>query len=115
MFTATFLPDGNAAENKLFNDMQRTSAAPETVAAFMRSVGEIDVREVAREVKVLALVLHRKGDLAVPVKLGKEVAAELPNSKLVLLEGNNHWFVTEDEGVDHVIDLIDEFLSSEPS
>ena len=115
MFTATFLPDGNAAENKLFNDMQRTSAAPETVAAFLRNIGEIDVREAAREVTVPALVLHRKGDLAIPVKFGKEVAAELPNSKLVLLEGNNHWFVTEDEDLDHVIDLIDEFLRSEPS
>jgi len=111
MFTATFLPDGNAAENKLFNDLQRTSAAPETVAAFMASTTEIDVREIAGDVNTPALVLHRKGDLAIPVRFGKEVAAELPNSKLVLLEGSNHWIVTEDATVDHVISLIDEFVS----
>lgn len=111
MFTATFLPDGNAAENRLFNDLQRTSAAPETVAAFMATVAEIDVRDIASEVDVPSLVLHRKGDLAIPVKYGKEVAAELPNSKLVLLEGANHWFVTEDAVVDDVISLIDEFIS----
>lgn len=111
MFTATFLPDGNAAENKLFNDLQRTSAAPETVAAFMATISEIDVRDIAREVNAPSLVLHRKGDLAIPVRFGKEVAAELPNSKLVLLEGSNHWFVTEDKTVDHVISLIEEFVA----
>ena len=113
MFTATFLPDGNAAENKLFNDLQRTSATPETATAFLMAMNEIDVRDVAGDVKVPALVLHRKGDLAIPVKYGKEVAAELPNSKLVLLEGNNHWFVTEDEGIEYVISLIEEFVGDE--
>jgi len=111
MFTATFLPDGNAAENELFNELQRTSATPETAAAFLRSTIEIDVREVAGDVKVPALVLHRKGDLAIPVKYGKEVAAELPNSKLVLLDGRNHWIVTEDASVDHVINMIEEFVN----
>ncbi len=111
MFTATFLPDGNAAENALFNEMQRTSATPETAAAFLMSTTKIDVRDVAGNVNVPALVLHRKGDLAVPVKYGKEVAAELPNSKLVLLDGSNHWFVTEDASIDRVINMIEEFVN----
>ena len=111
MFTATFLPDGNAAENKLFNELQRTSATPETAAAFLMSTTKIDVRDVAGDVKVPALVLHRKGDLAIPVKYGKEVAAELPNSKLVLLDGRNHWIVTEDASIDHVINMIEEFVN----
>ena len=112
MFTATFLPDGNAAENKLFNDMQRNSATPETATAFLMSMTNIDVRDVAGDVKVPALVLHRKGDLAIPVKYGKEVAAELPNSKLVLLDGSNHWIVTEDEGMDFVMQSIGDFVAS---
>lgn len=111
MFTATFLPDGNAAENKLFNELQRTSATPETAAAFLMGTTKIDVRDVAGDVKVPALVLHRKGDLAIPVKYGKEVAAELPNSKLVLLDGRNHWIVTEDASIDHVINMIEEFVN----
>jgi pimeloyl-ACP methyl ester carboxylesterase len=111
MFTATFLPDGNAADNELFNELQRTSATPEIAAAFLLSTTKIDVRDVAGDVKVPALVLHRKGDLAIPVKYGKEVAAELPNSKLVLLDGRNHWIVTEDASIDHVINMIEEFVN----
>ena len=111
MFTATFIPDGNAAENQLFNDLQRTSATPETAAVFLKSISNIDIRDVAGTVSTPALVLHRKGDLAVPVKYGKEVAAQLPNARMVLLEGSNHWFVTEDESLDPVIHLIDEFVN----
>jgi pimeloyl-ACP methyl ester carboxylesterase len=111
MFTATFLPDGNAAENRLFNDMQKESASAQVVKLFMRSIGNIDEREVAPQVHVPALVLHRKGDMAIPVTFGKEFAALLPNSRLVLMEGNNHWFVTEDEGLDRLIDHIRGFVS----
>jgi pimeloyl-ACP methyl ester carboxylesterase len=110
MFTASFLPEGNAAQNKLFNDLQRTSATPETCAAFLRSINEIDIREIAPDTMVPTLVLHRKGDLAIPVRHGKEIAAKLPNAKLVLLEGSNHWMVGADFDMDHIVGLIDEFV-----
>ena len=110
MFTATFLPDGNAAENKLFNELQISSASAETAYLFLQSIGSVDVRDIAPSVDTPALVLHRKGDLAIPVKFGKEIAAQLPNAKLVLLEGSNHWFTTEDRGVDEIIGLIDDFV-----
>ena len=110
MITAMFLPDGNAAENKLFNDLQRTSATPAVAASFLKSLGQIDVRDIAPAVATPTLVLHRKGDLAIPVAYGREFASSLPNARIELLEGNNHWFVTEDDSVDHVIDLIDAFV-----
>lgn len=112
MFTATFLPDGNAAENQLFNDMQKESATAPVVKKFLSSIGKIDERDLAPQVHVPALVLHRKGDMAIPVKFGKEFAALLPDSRLVLMEGNNHWFVTEDAGLDELISHIQEFVSS---
>lgn len=110
MFTATFLPDGNAADNQLFNELQRNSATPETATAFLMSMATLDIRDIAGDVSAPALVLHRKGDIAVPVKYGKEIAAQLPNARLELLDGSNHWFVTEDESIDDVIGLIEEFV-----
>ena len=110
MFTAMFLPDGNATQNKLFNEMQRTSATPETAFAFMKSIGDLDVREVASEVNIPALVMHRKGDLVIPVKHGQRMAAQLPNARMVLLDGSNHWMITDDSDMDHIVDLIDNFV-----
>ncbi len=114
MFTAMFLPEGNAAENKLFNEMQRTSAAPDTAFLFTKSISEIDVRDIANQVRVPALVMHRKGDLVIPVKYGQNLAAQLRNSRIVLLDGSNHWMVAQDD-TDYIVSLIDEFLSNSNS
>jgi pimeloyl-ACP methyl ester carboxylesterase len=89
MFTASFLPDGNAAQNELFNEIQRTSATPETAFKFLKSIGSVDVRDIASSVNVPTLVMHRKGDLAIPVRFGQELAAQMPNARLELLEGSN--------------------------
>jgi len=110
MFTAMFLPEGNAAQNKLFNEMQRTSATPETAFAFMKSIGDVDVREIASEVNIPALVMHRKGDLVIPVKYGQRMAAQLPNARMVLLDGSNHWMITDDADRDYIVGLIDNFV-----
>jgi len=112
MFTATFLPDGNAAENKLFNDLQRTSATAPTADLFLKSLRNIDVRDSASQIRVPTLVLHRKGDLAIPVHYGKELASLIPGARLVLLDGNNHWFATDDKSVDTVFALIAEFIAA---
>ena len=112
MFTAMFLPEGNAAQNKTFNDLQRTSATPETASAFLQSMADIDVRDTASIVTVPTLVMHRKGDLAIPVRFGQQLATQLPNAHLVLLDGSNHWMVTEDEDMDQIIGLIADFIKT---
>lgn len=110
-FTAVFLPDGDANQNRFFNDMQRNSATPDAASRFLAGIGEIDVRDVARKVEVPTLVLHRKGDMAIPVQYGKDCAAELQNARLILLDGNNHWMVSDQEDLDKIIGLIEDFTS----
>ena len=110
MFTALFLPDGNAEQNKLFNEMQRSSSTPEVAFNFLKSAVELDVRDIARDVQVPALVLHRKGDLVVPARYGQEIASQLPNARMVLLEGNNHWMIASDDDMGYVVRLIENFV-----
>ena len=112
MFTAMFLPEGNAAENKLFNEMQRTSATPETAVAFVKSMDDVDVRDIATEVNIPALVMHRKGDLVIPVKYGQHIAAQLPNAHMVLLDGSNHLMFTEEADMNHIVGVIDDFIKT---
>ena len=71
------------------------------------------MRDIARDVQVPAMVLHRKGDLVIPVKCGQEIAAQLPNARMVLLDGSNHWMVSGDEDIDYVIGLIEDFVLPE--
>ena len=48
-----------------------------------------DLRDIAGSVGVPTLVLHRKHD-AIPVEMGRELAATIPGARLVELEGVDH-------------------------
>ena len=109
MITTLFLPDGNAEQNRFFNEMQRSSATPEVAFNFLKSAVALDVRDIAGDVQIPALVLHRKGDLVVPAKFGQEIASVLPNGRMVLLDGNNHWMVAGDEDMNYVVGLSEDF------
>ena len=111
MFTALFLPEGNFEQNKLFNKMQRASSTADTADRFFRSIGDLDVRDLAPSLQVPTLVLHRRGDLVVPYKYGQEIAAQLPNAEIVLLEGSNHWMICEEDDTDYVVGLIEDFIA----
>jgi pimeloyl-ACP methyl ester carboxylesterase len=111
MFTALFLPEGNSEQNKLFNKMQRASSTADTADRFFRSIMDSDVRGLAPGLQVPTLVLHRRGDLVVPYKYGQEIAAQLPNAEMVLLEGSNHWMICEEDDTDYVVGLIDDFIA----
>ena len=53
-------------------------------------VGEIDVRSVLPTIQVPTLVLHRRGDLVVPIAAGEYIASKIPGAKLVALDGVDH-------------------------
>ncbi len=78
------------------------------------SINDVDVLAIADQVHVSALVMHRQDDLAVPVKYGQNLAAQLQNSRIVLLDGSNHCMVAQDD-MDYIVSLIDEFLRKSDS
>lgn len=68
----------------------RSGASPGAAAALMRMNADIDVRDVLPAVRVPTLVLHRTGDLAVQVELGRHLAGAIPGATLVELPGIDH-------------------------
>jgi class 3 adenylate cyclase/pimeloyl-ACP methyl ester carboxylesterase len=69
---------------------ERNSASPDAIGGIIRQLGEIDVRPVLESVTVPTLVLHRVGDPIVPVRCGEDLAARIPNARLILLSGVEH-------------------------
>jgi pimeloyl-ACP methyl ester carboxylesterase/DNA-binding winged helix-turn-helix (wHTH) protein len=90
IFTSLFLPDGSAEQKQWFNDLQRNTTSPENAARLRESLDGIDVTELLRQVKVPTLVLHRRNDDMVPFDEGRRLAAGIPGSRFVALEGRNH-------------------------
>ena len=61
----------------------------------------LDVRAELGRVRAPALVVHRRGDRAIPYRLGRELAAALPDATFVPLAGSAHfpWFDDADSVV----------------
>lgn len=91
-FTSIFMPDGDTQAMRVFTEMQRLSASPDTAARFLRQLQDIDVTAVAAQVTAPALVIHRRGDTAIPFDRGREIATLIPGARFLPLEGRNHAF-----------------------
>lgn len=110
LFTSLFLPDGNRAQNHYFNEMQRASCDAKQAMSYIASSIMRDASKVAAEVNVPTLVLHRQGDLCVPVEAGRAVAETIPTAQLELLPGNNHWMLALEQDSERVIESIEKFI-----
>lgn len=85
-----FLPDATAAERDLFTEFQRRSSSPEVAAASLRATYGFDASAEASDVRTPTLVVHRRGDRAIPFSLGVDLADRVPGAEFVGLDGANH-------------------------
>jgi pimeloyl-ACP methyl ester carboxylesterase/DNA-binding winged helix-turn-helix (wHTH) protein len=90
VFAAQFLPDGTRADWEAFDHLQRRTTSPENAVRFLEEFGRIDVRELAQRVSCPTLIMHSRDDHRVPMRYGEELAALIPDSRLVALASNNH-------------------------
>lgn len=86
-----FLGGADSAEHERFARLQREAATAETAAALLGLAYRVDVRAHLPLVRQPALVVHRRGDRAVPFRLGREVAAAIPGATFVPLPGSAHF------------------------
>jgi class 3 adenylate cyclase len=88
---------------------QRYSTSPGSTIAWYRLSGEIDLRSVLPTIRVPTLVIHRTGDMIVPVEHGRYLAAEIPGAKYVELPGAEHfWFEGDSE---MIVAEVEEFVT----
>jgi pimeloyl-ACP methyl ester carboxylesterase/DNA-binding CsgD family transcriptional regulator len=106
--TELFIPGASSEEREAFARMQRLSADAETAASLLEATSEVDVTALLPKIAAPALVVHVKGDRAVPFEFGREVAAGIPGARLLALEGERHAHTLESERA--VWQAIGEFL-----
>jgi pimeloyl-ACP methyl ester carboxylesterase len=92
-----------------FAKFERLSASPGAVKAFTMLNSQIDVSFILPTVRVPTLVLHNQGDVQVPVEKGRELAACIPDAKLIEYPGGDHMFTTGD--VEAALGDIEEFIT----
>ncbi len=113
LWTARFLPDGDAETIRWFNEAQRVAADPETVAAFIGRVGGIDVRDLLPQLRIPTLVMHRRGDIPCPFDRGREMAAAIPGARFLPLEGRNHLPLPGEPETEQFALAVEEFVADD--
>ncbi len=80
----------DATARKRMGALERAGMSPKMALLTWQAVfRQFDMRDIAGSVGVPTLVLHRKHD-AIPVELGRELAAAIPGAQLVELDGVDH-------------------------
>jgi pimeloyl-ACP methyl ester carboxylesterase/DNA-binding CsgD family transcriptional regulator len=90
MLAGLFIPHASGDEIAALSSHKRRCADSEVAAAFLELDLRSNQRDLLPHVTTPALVLHRRGDRAVPIARGRELAALLPNARFVPLNGDAH-------------------------
>jgi class 3 adenylate cyclase/pimeloyl-ACP methyl ester carboxylesterase len=109
-FTSTFMPDATLDQASSFDELQRVSSTPENAARISKMNASVDVTDLARKVTAPTLVLHCEGDRRVPLEEGRRMAALIPGSRFVTLEGNNHTLIEGVPAFDAFFNEVNAFL-----
>jgi len=108
---ATMAPSvaGDAEFERWWGRVGKRGASPATAQALLGVYLTADVREVLPQMRVPTLVLHREHDRAVPIALGRYLAAHIPNARWKQLPGGDDVFWLGD--TDGLLDEIEEFIT----
>ncbi|HWI43726.1 MAG TPA: alpha/beta fold hydrolase [Nocardioides sp.] len=113
VFTTQFIPDADTRQMEWMDDLQRTSTSPGNMLAAREARKEDDVRALLPLVPHPTLVLHARGDRTMPLALGLELAAGIPDAKMVTLESRNHMLLHDEPASRVFRDEMAAFLAPE--
>jgi DNA-binding SARP family transcriptional activator/pimeloyl-ACP methyl ester carboxylesterase len=113
VFTAQFMPGGSKELWDAFNDLQRLTASPENAARIMMTTDEIDITDLARQVRVPTLVLHARDDRRPPFEQGRLLATLIPGSRFVALDSSNHVLLEHEPAWQVFLTEVEAFLATE--
>ena len=96
-----FFPSGTDRETfQSLARMLHESTTQEVTEQFAKADGALDNQSILREIETPVLVIHRRGDQAVPFAWGQYLARRLPNVSFLPLDGDAHFpWVDDSESV----------------
>lgn len=95
----TFAPTlaGDPQARAWWAGLLRAASSPGGISAVLEAFRDADVRHLLPQIAVPTLVLHRRGDKAVRIAAGRDIASRIKGAEFVELDGNDHWFFAGDQ------------------
>ena len=96
VFTSRFVPGASEQQMHWWDELCRRTTTGPTMASLLAARSAIDIQSLLPQVRVPTLVIHARGDVAVPASEGRLLAAGIPGAQYVELDSINH-ILLEDE------------------
>jgi pimeloyl-ACP methyl ester carboxylesterase len=113
VFAMQLFPEATTEELRALERQMRISVSPENAVRLESEMHRIDVRHLAPQIKVPALVLHSREDEAVPFEEGRLLASLIPNAQFVALESKNHLLTEQEPAWPKFVAAFRSFLSND--
>lgn len=90
VFPYRFIPRGTTEQLRWWGDLEQVSATADMAARTLAAFQQVDVLDLAAQIRAPTLVLHAPTDVAVPFDEGRRLAAMIPGARFVPLDSDNH-------------------------
>jgi pimeloyl-ACP methyl ester carboxylesterase/DNA-binding CsgD family transcriptional regulator len=111
IFATQFIPESTQEQLKAFDELQRMTVTPETAAAILSMMHDVDVTASAKRVQCPTLVLHSRSDARVPFEEGRKLASVIPRAEFVPLDSKNHMLLEHQPAWERFFVELEDFLA----
>ena len=111
LFSQSFMPSATAEELTWFDEFQRRTTSAKNAVRFLEAFSRIDVRDRLAELRVPTLVIHSRGDQRIPLGVGRELAANIPDAEFIGLESSNHLLLGREPASEAFLAAVRGFLA----
>ena len=111
-FTALHVPDASPMQIRAYNDLLRKTTSPENAVKLLQTFWTADFSETVPKVGCPTVIFQARGDSVIRFEEGREVAARIPDARLVPLESRNHVLLDTEAAWSPFIQALQEFLAA---
>jgi pimeloyl-ACP methyl ester carboxylesterase/DNA-binding CsgD family transcriptional regulator len=111
VFTRAFIPGATEEQMRWMDELMRTSTNTENALASRIARRDTDVSDLLPEITAPTLVLVSRDDHSMGPDEGAEMAASIPDSRLVVMESENHILLADEPAWQVFVDEVTRFLA----
>jgi pimeloyl-ACP methyl ester carboxylesterase len=110
-FAPSLIPDAPPELWSHFAELMRRTTSAQSAARVLAATADVDVTELATQVRVPTIVFHARDEVRVPFDQAVLLAGSIPNSRLVPLDSRNHLLRPDEPAWRVFLDELDRFLA----